>query len=112
MVPTDRHPDLSTQDSGFPNNARGEYGDWENASSVQPEEEEVGGEEVAHGNVKPEYYGQPDSEHEGNILAGSKVEHDFEPEPEIFDKIKISEEDCFHELGYSQCCQETVATVT
>ena len=96
MAPTNHHPTFKSpgQGSGPPDEAGEENGDWERASTVQPEEE-------GQHNVKPADEQRLESEHVGSQLAEPKYEHDSEAEPETFDKIEITEEDCIRELGYS-----------
>jgi hypothetical protein len=57
--------------------------EWDKASTVKPDEAQ-----------------QHHAEHTDNTLP-EKEEKASEPEPENFDKIEITEEDCFDELGYS-----------
>lgn len=90
MAPTERHPQFNVPfpDSETPKTEpMEENGEWEKASTVKPEDD-----------------GQPRAEHVGNTLPEQrleKIEQDSEPEPETFDKIEITEEDCYSELGYS-----------
>ena len=85
----ERHPRFQTPsfDPAAPptNEAKEEMGEWEKASTVQPEDG-----------------AQPQSEHVGNTLAQHKEENgESEPEPENFDKIEITEDDCYSELGFA-----------
>lgn len=86
MASSDQHPVLNTHsfDPESSNDAREENGDWEKASTMRPE-----------GDARQR------AEQDGRAAPEAKAEHDSEPEPETFDKIEITEEDCYDELGYS-----------
>ncbi|KAH0841884.1 hypothetical protein AYO21_03138 [Fonsecaea monophora] len=88
MAARDRHPQFNIpfEESATSPNAKEETGEWEKASTVQPDDD-----------------GRQQAEHVGSTLAEQKAEKDTEdePEPETFDKIEITEEDCYSELGYA-----------
>ncbi|KAJ9499973.1 hypothetical protein LTR99_008578 [Exophiala xenobiotica] len=91
----ERHPTFNTPafdpERGPTQEAREENGEWEKASTVKGED--------ANPAVKPEENAQQ-AEHLGTTLS-EKEGQDAEPEPETFDKIEITEEDCYSELGYA-----------
>ena len=63
-----------------------DHAEWDKASTVQPDRDAQ----------------QPQQEHVGRPVTEEKAERkDTSPEPENFDKIEITEEDCYSELGYS-----------
>ncbi|KIW79959.1 hypothetical protein Z517_06574 [Fonsecaea pedrosoi CBS 271.37] len=88
MAARDRHPQFNIpfEESATSPNAKEETGEWEKASTVQPDDD-----------------ARRQAEHVGSTLAEQKAEKDTEdePEPETFDKIEITEEDCYSELGYA-----------
>jgi hypothetical protein len=92
MTSTDKHPTFQTPsfdppppgaagESSTPNDATG---DWEKASTVQPEDE-----------------AQQQTRHLDHEKVGEKPKHDSGSEPQTFDKIEITEADCEKELGYA-----------
>ncbi|KIW13546.1 hypothetical protein PV08_08734 [Exophiala spinifera] len=91
----DRHPTFHTP--SFDSNrestgsSRGENGEWERASTID-------GDNDATTN-KPEE-NVPEAAHVGTTLR-EKEERSAGSEPETFDKIEITEDDCMSELGYS-----------
>ncbi|EXJ91816.1 hypothetical protein A1O3_00366 [Capronia epimyces CBS 606.96] len=91
MAPADRQPTLNTPNFNTPsdpepsNGSRDDNGDWEKASST----------------TNLEHDATQMTEPVGRAAPEAKVEHDSEPEPETFDKIEITEEDCYSELGFS-----------
>jgi hypothetical protein len=91
----ERHPTFNTPafdpERGPTQEAREENGEWEKASTVKGED--------ANPAVKPEENAQQ-AEHLGTTLS-EKEGQDAEPEPETFDKIEITEQDCYSELGYA-----------
>src|ERR1700742_4686176 len=82
----ERHPQFNMpfNDSDTSPEGRDSTAEWDKASTVKPDETQ-----------------QHHAEHTDNTLPESKEEKAAEPEPENFDKIEITEEDCFSELGYS-----------
>ncbi|OAL38120.1 hypothetical protein AYO20_02572 [Fonsecaea nubica] len=88
MAARDRHPQFNIpfEESATSPNAKEETGEWEKASTVQPDDD-----------------ARQQAQHVGSTLAEQKAEKDTEdePEPETFDKIEITEEDCYSELGYA-----------
>jgi hypothetical protein len=89
MAPArDRHPQFNIPDFQESENTpeTKEHGEWDKASTVHPEEDAQ----------------QAQAEHVGNSLPDpEKVKSDASEEPPTFDKIEITEEDCYSELGYS-----------
>jgi hypothetical protein len=85
----DRHPAFQLPSESEPSHeARDETesGDPEKPSMAEPNENMPAAE--------------PQTEHVGNTLAAQKVESDSE-ENKTFDKIEITEEDCYSELGFA-----------
>ena len=89
MAPAqDRHPQFHIPDfqEGEKSTETRDHAEWDNASTVKPEEE----------------LQQEQAEQAGRPIAEEKTDgREPSPEPETFDKIEITEEDCYSELGYS-----------
>ncbi|KAJ9617007.1 hypothetical protein H2200_000728 [Cladophialophora chaetospira] len=84
----DRHPQLHIPDFGDHEKTTEtqDHAEWDKASTVQPDQDVQ----------------QHHAEHVDTPVTKEKTERkDTSPEPENFDKIEITEEDCYSELGYS-----------
>jgi hypothetical protein len=87
-----RHPqfNLPFNDSEASPEGKDTHGEWDKASTVKPDEDTR--------LQQAEHVGRTLPDEEVDEKAGEK---DTEPEPETFDKIEITEDDCYSELGYS-----------
>ena len=84
----DRHPrfNIPFTDNEKSSENRDPNAEWDKASTVRPDEDAQ----------------QQQAEHVGRSTTEEKADtKEISPEPETFDKIEITEEDCYSELGYS-----------